>query len=184
MTLIKTFGPRARRAVALLGAVLLTALALAPAAQASGPRGKFDRAFMTEMVSHHSMAIHMAEMAVEKATHPELKQKAEEIVRTQNAEIDRMQRWLKRWYGVTARPRMTEQDIQDMEELEQASGAAFELRFMSLMTVHHTLAVERAGIAARRARHAQLRRLARDIVRAQEAEIKQFREWTVAWYAG
>jgi uncharacterized protein (DUF305 family) len=55
---------------------------------------------------------------------------------------------------------------------------------MSLITVHHTLAVERAGIAARRARHAQPLRLARSIVRAQEAEIKRFREWTVAWDAG
>ncbi|MEO8687765.1 MAG: DUF305 domain-containing protein [Solirubrobacteraceae bacterium] len=94
-----------------------------------------------------------------------------------------MQRWLKRWYGVTVRPRMTEHDMHATDELEGASGAAFELRFMSHMTVHHTLAVERAGIAARRASHAQVRRLARGIVRAQEREIDQFREWTVAWYA-
>lgn len=185
MMYIETFGPRARRRVAaLVGAIVLAALALAPVAQASGPRGSFDREFMTEMVSHHGMAVDMAEMAVEKSTHPELKKVAEDIVRTQSAEIKRMQRWLKRWYGVTVRPRMTEQDMRDMHELEQANGAAFELRFMSLMTVHHTLAVERAGIARRRARHAEVRGLARGIVRAQEREIKQFREWTVAWYAG
>jgi hypothetical protein len=65
------------------------------------------------MVSHHAMAVRMAEMAVEKTTRPQLRQKTEEIMRTQNAEIERMQRLLKRWYGVTVRPRMTEQDMQD-----------------------------------------------------------------------
>jgi uncharacterized protein (DUF305 family) len=183
MTFVHTLGPKARRGVALLVALLASGLALAPAAQASGPRGAFDREFMTEMVSHHGMAVEMAELAVDKATHPELKRVAEDIVRTQTAEIKRMQRWLRSWYGVRVRPRMTEQDMRDMRELEGATGAAFELRFMALMTVHHALAVERAGIAARRAGHAQLRRLARAIVRAQEREIDQFRDWTVAWYA-
>lgn len=184
MTLIQNRGPQARRGWTLVGAVLLAVLALAPAAQASNPRGSFDRKFMTEMVSHHAMAVDMAEMAVEKATHPELKQTAAEIVRTQTAEIKRMKRWSKRWYGVTARPRMTERDMRDMRELEDASGAEFELRFMSLMTVHHTIAIERARIATRCARHPQLRRMARGIVRAQQREVKQFREWSVAWYAG
>ena len=183
MTFIHTTGPRVRRALALLVAMLATGLVLAPASQASEPRARYDRAFMTEMVSHHGMAVDMAEMAQEKSTHPELNQLAESIVKTQSAEIKQMQRWLRRWYGVTVRPRMTHQDMQDMQELDDASGAAFELRFMSLMTVHHTLAVERAGIAIGRARHAKLRKLARGIVKAQEREIAQFRAWTVAWYA-
>lgn len=175
--------PLGRRVTAALLAALVVGILLVPAAQATGPRPAFDRAFMTEMVSHHGMAVDMAEMAMDKATHPELKAVAEEIVRTQTAEIKRMQRWLRRWYGVTVRPRMTMQDMEDMAELEAASGAEFELRFMSLMTVHHTLAIERARIAARRAGHRPVRRLARAIVRAQEREIKQFRDWTVAWYA-
>jgi uncharacterized protein (DUF305 family) len=172
-----------RRLAAVLGAGLVAALAIAPAAPASGPE-PFDRGFMTEMVSHHGMAVEMAEMATEKASHPELKAAAQEIIRTQTAEIKRMQRWLKRWYDVTVRPRMTEQDMRDMRELERASGAEFELRFMLMMTVHHTVAVEQAQIAERRGRHAQVSRLARAIVRAQEREIEQFRDWTVAWYAG
>ena len=168
---------------ALLAALVLGAL-IAPTAQSAAPKGAFDRAFMTEMVSHHGMAVDMAEMARGKATHPDLRQAADDIIRTQTAEIKRMQRWLKRWYGRTVRPRMTHQDMEDMAELERATGAEFELRFMSLMTVHHTLAIERAGIARRRARHRQVRRLARAIVSAQEREIKQFRDRTVEWYAG
>ena len=172
-----------RRVTAALGAAVVVAIMLVPAAPASGPKPRFDRAFMTEMVSHHGMALDMAEMAVEKSVHPELKGVAEDIMRTQTDEIERMQRWLKRWYGVTVEPRRTKQDERDMAELDAASGAEFELRFMSLMTVHHTLAVERAGIARRRAGHEKVSELARSIVRAQKREIKQFRDWTVAWYA-
>ena len=175
--------PCGRRAAIAL-AVAAAVLAVAPVAQASGPRGAFDRAFMKEMVSHHAMAVDMAEMALEKATHPELRETASEIVRTQSAEISRMRRWLRRWYGVGAEPMMTHQDMQDMEELEAATGGQFEVRFMMLMTVHHTFAVERAGIASRRAGHRAVRRLARGIVSAQNREIVQFRNWTAAWYAG
>lgn len=95
-----------------------------------------------------------------------------------------MRRWLRRWYGVSAEPHMTQQDMRDMEELEGASGAEFELRFMMLMTVHHTIAIERAKIARRRAGHRPVRKLARAIVRAQNREIAQFRNWAVAWFAG
>lgn len=175
--------PSGRKMTAALFAALVAGALLVPPAQSAAPKGRFDRAFMTEMVSHHGMAVDMAEMARDKATHPDLRDTADDIIRTQTAEIKRMQRWLKRWYGVTVSPRMTHQDMEDMAELDRASGAEFELRFMSLMTVHHTLAIERAGIARRRAAHRQVRRLARAIVRAQEREIKQFRDWTVEWYA-
>jgi uncharacterized protein (DUF305 family) len=183
MVLLKTgFRPRSRMAT-LAAAVAALILVFAPAAQATGPR-PFDRAFMTEMVSHHAMAVDMAEMALDKATHAELRETASDIVRTQTAEIREMRRWLRRWYGATVKPHMTDQDTRDMMELEDAGGGEFELRFMMLMTVHHTFAIERASIARRRARHRAVRRLAKAIVRAQNREIVQFRNWAVAWYAG
>lgn len=51
-----------RRCIQLV--VLATALSLflVPAAQASGPRSRAERAFLTEMVSHHAMAVDMAKM--------------------------------------------------------------------------------------------------------------------------
>lgn len=169
----------------LIAATVATAalLALVPAAQAKGPAGPYDRAFLVEMVGHHSMAVDMAEMAKEKSTHAELRQTADDIVRTQSAEIASMQRWLKRWYGKRAHPKQDMEEMDQMKELDSSSGAAFEIRFMALMTVHHTLAIERATVAVKRARHAKVRKLARSIIKAQKGEIAQFREWLVAWYA-
>jgi uncharacterized protein (DUF305 family) len=169
------------------GLIVAAALALlvgVPAAQASSPRSRAERAFLTEMVGHHAMAVDMARMAQERATHPELRSMADDIVRSQSAEINRMQSWLRRWYGKSANPKMNHEEMQQMEELERAaSPAEFEIRFMALMTMHHTQALERARAIRERRVHGKTRRLARDIIRAQEREIEQMRSWLVAWYA-
>jgi uncharacterized protein (DUF305 family) len=160
-------------------------LMLAPASHAKAPAGAFDRAYLTDMIGHHAMAVDMAEMALDKATHPELKQAAQTIISTQTAEIKKMRSWLRKWYGV--HHVSTEHGHEDMaatEELEQSTGAAFEIRFLALMSVHHTQAVERSDVALDRARHRQVRKLAKTIIRAQNREIDQFRNWLVDWYAG
>jgi uncharacterized protein (DUF305 family) len=164
-------------------AVLAVMIAIVPAAQAKGPAGAYDRAFLTEMVGHHAMAVEMGRMAEEKATHPKLKRAGETIVRTQSAEIRRMRRWLREWYGKRVEPMVNHEDMMEMEELEAASGAEFEVRFMVMMSVHHAQAIERATVALKRARHPKVRRLARAIVQAQEREIGQFSDWLVTWYA-
>jgi uncharacterized protein (DUF305 family) len=176
--------PGYRRLVGVLTLACAVALMLVPTSQATGPAGRYDRAFLTDMIGHHAMAVDMAEMARDKATHDELGQAAEEIIRTQRAEIKRMRAWLRRWYGKRrVQPELDHHEMAQMEELEAATGSAFEIRFLALMSVHHTQAVERAGIAVEGGKHPRVRKLARAIVTAQEGEIEQFREWLVAWYA-
>lgn len=174
-----------RRCFLTLATAFLATFAFAASAQATGPASAYDKAFLTEMVGHHDMAVMMGEMAKEKATRPELKQLAGEIVRTQTAEMDQMQSWLKRWYGKRAKTgemHMSKADMEDVAELEKATGPAFDVAFMAMMSVHHTAAVERARTAQKRGAHPRVRKLAGGIIRAQEREIKQFRTWLVAWY--
>ncbi len=65
-----------------------------------GPKdaGYEDR-FITMMIPHHQGAIDMAKDALEKATHPELKQFARAIIVAQEKEIALMTDWRKQWYG-------------------------------------------------------------------------------------
>jgi len=178
-----TYRRPARRLVLLLSAIAaLGAIAIASPASANAPRSKAERAFLVDMVGHHSMAVDMAKMAKEKATHQELKDLADDIIRAQTTEIERMRRWLKDWYG----REVGEHDMghdEDMEMLEQASGPEFEIRFMAMMSVHHMQAIERSWAVRRYALHGKVRRLTRDIIRAQRREIGQLQEWLVAWYA-
>jgi uncharacterized protein (DUF305 family) len=161
----------------------LTALTLAPGALASGPRSAAERDFLMDMVGHHTMAVDMAEMAREKATHQELKDVADQIIRSQSAEIERMRRWLRDWYDEGGEPHMGHEDEAQMRMLEEATGPEFEVRFLALMSVHHTQAVERATAIRRRPIHRATRKLTREIMRAQMREIEQFQEWLVTWYA-
>src|SRR5262245_33248452 len=113
------------------------------------------------------MAVEMAKMAQEKATHPELKAAADNIVTTQTAEINRMQAWLKAWYGRRASTEMGHAEHEQMATLEKATGSEFEVRFLAMMSVHHTQALERSE-AVRSARiHSATRKLTGDIIRAQ-----------------
>lgn len=58
-----------------------------------------DRAFLEQMVEHHESAIDMADEALQRAEHQEIKDLATSIRETQRAEIDRMRQWHEEWYG-------------------------------------------------------------------------------------
>lgn len=64
-----------------------------------GADSKYDLRFINMMIPHHEMAVKMAKDALAKATHPELKKKAQEIIDAQQKEIDEMKAWRKQWYG-------------------------------------------------------------------------------------
>ena len=66
----------------------------------SGMMSNVDRHFIEMMVPHHQDAIDMANLALQKATRPEIKTLAENIKRTQTLEIAQMRTWYKSWYGV------------------------------------------------------------------------------------
>jgi hypothetical protein len=60
----------------------------------------FDRAFIDAMVPHHQAAIEMATEAKEAGlTAPELNEIADDIIATQQPEIDQMLEWREQWFG-------------------------------------------------------------------------------------
>jgi len=59
---------------------------------------EFDLRFMNAMTAHHEGAITMAEDALKKSKRPEIKQLAQEIISSQQKEIDQMKQWRQTWY--------------------------------------------------------------------------------------
>ena len=54
----------------------------------------FDQEFLRQMTRHHQMATMMAGMVVNSAEHPEIRQLAQSIIKSQSAEIAQMQQLL------------------------------------------------------------------------------------------
>lgn len=186
---------RARKLVA--AAAATTALvgvmvggASAPAG-ASGParpaaRGEFETSFMKEMSMHHHMAVMMAAICTQRTDiRPRLVSYCEQIVVSQNREVNKMLGWLRTWYGIEYDP-MADMDEEEMSEMitmmQGMSKAEFEVFFLEDMIVHHASAMPMARECTRKAGHAPLRDLCYRIIDVQQAEIRMMRQLLCNWY--
>ncbi len=59
----------------------------------------FDRVFIDNMIPHHTSAITMAEVALQKSKNSEIRGVAEDIVSAQKREIEQMRQWRQEWYA-------------------------------------------------------------------------------------
>jgi len=59
---------------------------------------EFDLRFMNAMIAHHESALTMAQDALSKSQRPDVKQLAQDIITSQQAEIDQMKQWRQAWY--------------------------------------------------------------------------------------
>jgi uncharacterized protein (DUF305 family) len=160
------------------------AIATAPAFATDGPtkqQAKYEIKFLTDMIDHHMMAVHMAMMCEESAVHPQLKDLCTRIRTTQMMEIEMMQGWLKSWYGIDYEPsiKMTG----EMQKLMSMTGAEFEIDFLKMMIRHHFMAVMEGMKCEDNAYHTELKQLCQNIVTTQSAEIETMRNWLCQWYS-
>jgi uncharacterized protein (DUF305 family) len=158
--------------------------------------GNIDRHFIEQMIPHHEDAITMANIALEKASHPEIKRLAKNIVKTQSDEITKMKGWYKDWFG-TEVPQNTAVmgqhgmmqgdgmhmgmvgDETDVENLRNASD--FDKAFIQEMIPHHQMAVMMAQMLKNTTNRKEMGTLADNIISAQAKEINEMRGWYKAW---
>lgn len=151
----------------------------------------YDLQFLDTMVDHHQGAVDMAKMALTKSRNEELKKFAQKIIDDQNREIAQMKEWReKRYAGKPAAMNMEMPGMADsmkmmmgdgMKKLEAAAGRDFDLMFLDMMTPHHAGAVVMAKEALTKAEHPEIKTMANQIIKSQEAEIKQMAVWKAAW---
>ncbi|MGL5834447.1 MAG: DUF305 domain-containing protein [Waterburya sp.] len=157
----------------------------------------YDLRFIDGMAVHHQGAVVMAEDALTKAQHPELKKLAQSIIDAQNNEISQMKAWRKAWYPkADSAPMayhsqmghmmpMSDQQKQGMMmsmDLGNAD-AEFDLRFINAMLPHHEGALVMAQDALGKSSHPEIKKLAQDILTSQQQEIAQMKQWRKDWYS-
>ncbi len=65
----------------------------------NNPNVPYDKQYIDTMIRHHQGAIQMAQDAKLKAQHPEVKQLSQNIIDTQQKEIEKLKDWRQQWYG-------------------------------------------------------------------------------------
>jgi uncharacterized protein (DUF305 family) len=156
----------------------------ADAEQSTVASGKvpFDRAFIDAMVPHHQAAIEMAREAKNAGlSEPELLKIADDVIATQQAEIDQMVAWRQQRFGSRkGEPEAAALEVLGLSPAEAGMGhSAADLAaaddvdqaFAGMMIGHHTGAIRMAELAEEKADHDEVKTLARDIIAAQQREI-------------
>ena len=147
-----------------------------------------DERFIDAMVPHHQGAIAMAEVALENAEHPELLQLAENVISTQQAEIEELRSIKEQEFGTSEVPMQMapeEMEMMGMEDpAELANQQPFDEAFINAMIPHHESAIEMAQVALAESDNPTIRDLAGRIVDDQTREIEQMRGWLEEWYPG
>lgn len=193
-----SFKPAFTRGTSLAaGALVLVACGSAPTAQNASaltnasptatspqPSGDFNDAdvmFAQMMSQHHRQAIEMADLAETRASDTEVKELAERIKASNQAEKATMQGWLKAW----GKPMPTDGMMhgmpgamsgEDMQRLESAKGAAFDKEFLQMMIAHHKGAIAMARTEKRRGENPEAKQLADTIMKDQQAEVEQMQK--------
>jgi uncharacterized protein (DUF305 family) len=146
-----------------------------------------DERFIDAMVPHHQGAIDMANVALDNAEHPELKQLAQNIISTQQSEIDELKAIKQRLYGTAEVPTETSPEEMKMmgmmaDPKELTNQQPFDKAFIDAMIPHHQSAIDMAQVASEQTSDSEIKNLALGIVNAQKQEIQQMTNWSQEWY--
>ncbi len=148
-----------------------------------------DAAFAQGMLGHHIGAVDMAEIELKYGTDEEMRTLAQAIIDAQKAEIEQMQSWL-------AKNPDAAEPTADTKAMQQAYASGMDamhgemmlgiadpvpdMAFARGMLPHHVGAVDMAEVQLKYGKNPEMRKLAQEIIDAQQAEIEQMRTWITA----
>jgi uncharacterized protein (DUF305 family) len=138
-----------------------------------------DRAFVAAMIPHHESAVEMAQIAQKRGESGFVKQLADDIIRTQNAEIATMRREdaALAAEGVKPGDLGVPEDMRGMDHdismLDKADP--FDPAFLEMMIPHHEGAITMANAELAKGADSELKQLAQEIITAQQREIDEMR---------
>ncbi len=153
-----------------------------------------ERHFIEQMIPHHEGAIAMAELALEKSARLEIKTLAQNIIKAQEGENEKMIAWYADWYdghpakgsantmngGMMSNRGMHVGGQEDIQALENATD--FDRAFVEQMIPHHQLAIMMAQMLQAGTQRPEMLELAKNIIYSQSAEIEQMQSWYENWF--
>lgn len=177
---------RMRIVVGVLSAALIAILVISLSDDDTAKADGVDRAFTADMVPHHTSAVEMAEIAKQRSKRPEIQGLADDIIRTQKEEIDRMR-------GIDTRLKDAGEPKgklgvdhsmmgMSMDTGSLKSAEPFDRAFIDMMIPHHQGAIQMARVELDRGADGDAKKLAKAITAAQTREIGEMNGWREDWF--
>ncbi|ABG58779.1 DUF305 domain-containing protein [Cytophaga hutchinsonii] len=143
-----------------------------------------DHDFAMMMKMHHQGALDMANYELVHGDNPAMKTKANQIISAQTAEIAELNAFLNNHMDMD-NTNSTEYNMVVMASMEKmAKGADLEVitgdsdnDFAALMITHHQSATEMAQAQIDYGKDADLKEMAKKMIKDQEMEISEFQDW-------
>ena len=154
---------------------------------ANAASAPYDLQFIDTMTTHHTGAVEMAKMVDGRTQNADLKKFAAQIITDQEKEIKQMKDWREKWFAGKSpamnmeMPGMADSMKMDMSKLSNAKDKDFDLMFVEMMTPHHAGAITMSKEALTKSEKPEIKTLANQIIKAQEAEIKMMADWKAKW---
>lgn len=147
----------------------------------------YDLQFLDTMAMHHKGAVDMSKMIDARTENPELKKFGQQVVADQQKEITQMKAWREKWFA--GKPSAMNMDMagmrasmkMDMPRLTNSKNKDFDIAFVEMMIPHHEGAIVMSREALQKSEKPEIKELANQIIRAQEAEIKMMQDWKTKW---
>jgi uncharacterized protein (DUF305 family) len=146
-----------------------------------------DVRFAQQMVPHHQQALRMAHIVAGSKAGAEVERLAAEIEKDQGPEIGTMNGWLDDWHAKAGSTHGSLEHAsgggdegmisrEQMDDLDDAWGQAFDRLWLTLMIEHHEGAVTLAEREMRDGEYSEAIDLAHEIATGQAAEIDHMKE--------
>ena len=153
---------------------------------------EYDLMYIDMMIPHHESIIALATVARDELTNPRLIEIANEIVATQQGEIDELRQLRDQWYpdaapvsmemmadmpGMGGDMTMMDQQMSaDWQVQTFCAAADKDLAFIDQVIPHHQMAIDTSVAAVELAVHPELAEIAREAITAQQAEIDELEQ--------
>ncbi|WP_329387655.1 DUF305 domain-containing protein [Streptomyces sp. NBC_01716] len=154
--------------------------ASARASASTGQHNAADIAFAKGMIPHHRQAVEMSGLAPSRTDSAEVKKLVTDIKKAQDPEIKTLSGWLTSWgekvpaegdMGHSVHGSGGMMTAEEMRQLKDSSGKAFDTAFMEMMIKHHKGAVEMAKTEQADGAYEPAQKMAGEIITSQTAEI-------------
>jgi uncharacterized protein (DUF305 family) len=174
----------------LLVAVVLLLAACSGGKDGNGPLNDADVAFAQGLLLADDHATEVIELVSSHTSRPELTALAEKTLTSRGEEITKLQGWLGRWgkpvepgAGLDPETQLPPGLLSDeqLNQLNQLKGAAFDLAFVDAFSGHHRGVIELAAKELRDGSLGEVKALARQVVDGRKAELDQLAGWKAEW---